>query len=65
MPLNSAAQVVDKPGMDLVLQFGAMALTSTMILRLALAERARQVAEPARVRVDDGVPRGRAQAARR
>ena len=37
-----------------MLQFTAMALTSTMILRLALAERARLVAELTRVRVDEG-----------
>ncbi len=35
------------------MQFGAMALASTMILRLALAERARLQAELIRVRVEE------------
>jgi hypothetical protein len=39
--------------MDLVLQFGAMALTSTLILRIALAERARLQAQLARVPVEE------------
>ncbi len=38
--------------MDLTLQFCAMALTSTMILRLALVERARLVARLAVARVE-------------
>ncbi|HVF14440.1 MAG TPA: hypothetical protein VM942_07560 [Acidimicrobiales bacterium] len=40
--------------MDLLLQFCAMALTSTMILRLALAERARLVSELALARAERG-----------
>ena len=40
--------------MDLMMQFGAMALASTLILRMALAERARVVAQLARVRVEEG-----------
>ena len=43
--------------MDLILQWCPMALASTMILRLALAERARQVAALARARVDEGTVR--------
>lgn len=39
-----------------MLQFGAMALTSTMILRLALNERSRLAAELAMARVE---PAGR------
>jgi len=39
--------------MDLMLQFGAMALASTLILKIALAERARVIAQLARVRVDE------------
>ena len=39
--------------MDLMMQFGAMALASTLILRIALAERARVIAQLARVRVDE------------
>ena len=39
--------------MDLILQFAAMAVTTTMILRLALAERARIAAQLVRVRVED------------
>lgn len=35
------------------MQFGAMALASTLILRIALAERTRAVAELARVRVEE------------
>jgi hypothetical protein len=39
--------------MELMMQFGAMALASTLILRIALAERARLVAQLARVRVEE------------
>jgi hypothetical protein len=39
--------------MDLMMQFGAMALASTLILRVALEERARVVAQLARVRVEE------------
>jgi hypothetical protein len=39
--------------MDLMLQFGAMALASTLILRIALAERARLTAELVRVPVEE------------
>ncbi|HEX7276317.1 MAG TPA: hypothetical protein VF244_03000 [Acidimicrobiales bacterium] len=46
--------------MDLIVQFGTMALASTLILRIALAERARLNAELIRVRVEE-----RRQAARR
>jgi len=36
-----------------MLQFGAMALTSTLILRIAFAERARLDAQLVRVRVEE------------
>ena len=36
------------------MQFGAMAGAATLILRVALVERARVVAQLARVRVDEG-----------
>jgi hypothetical protein len=45
---------VDNDGMDLFLQWSGMAVAATMILRLALAERARIVAQLARVRVEEG-----------
>ncbi len=41
------------------MQWLAMALSSTLILRLALAERARAVAALARVRSEDGSARRR------
>ncbi len=39
--------------MDLFVQFGSMALASTLILRIGLAERARLNGELARVRVEE------------
>jgi hypothetical protein len=42
--------------MELFVQFGAMALASTLILRIALAERARLNAELVRVRVEERRP---------
>ena len=54
VPLNYAVELADNLYMDLMLQFCAMALTSTMILRHALAERARLVAELAVARVEGG-----------
>lgn len=53
-PLNSLPDLVDNQGMDLTLQFCAMAVSSTLILRLALAERARLVSELALARVREG-----------
>jgi hypothetical protein len=50
--LNWTAVPADNHDMDLMLQFCAMALTSTMILRLAIKERARVAAELVRVRVE-------------
>jgi hypothetical protein len=52
--LNSGAVSSDNTSMGLTLQFAAMALSSTMILRLALAERARLQVELARVRAESG-----------
>jgi len=50
--LNSCGDPVDNRKMDFVMQWCAMALTSSVILRWALIERTRLVAELARVRVD-------------
>ena len=52
--LNSGAVSSDNTSMGLTLQFAAMALSSTIILRLALAERARLQVELARVRAESG-----------
>ena len=51
--LNFGPPSADMSGMDLMMQFGAMALAATLILRIALVERARVVAQLARVRVDE------------
>ncbi|MEA2931265.1 MAG: hypothetical protein QOI56_50 [Actinomycetota bacterium] len=55
--LKAATDPADNDDMELILQWCPMALASTMILRLALAERARQVAALARARVDEGTVR--------
>ena len=52
--LNFGPPSADMSGMDLMMQFGAMAGAATLILRIALVERARVVAQLARVRVEEG-----------